>query len=153
MQYSKLKEKSKKKLKDLVYEDIKIQSYMIEDNFSLNEKKLLFALRSKSYKARMNYKKMNRNNLMCSLKCNTEETQIHIFQSCRSIIDKLGLIDITSFKLIYGTPKEQRCAIEVFIKIDDMRKQIEDNILPGGQMPGPERARPQIPLCICSGLI
>ena len=118
---------------------------MIEDNFSLNEKKLLFALRSKSYKARMNYKKMNRNNLMCSLKCNTEETQIHIFQSCRPIIDKLGQIDIPSFNLIYGTPKEHKCAIEVFIKIDDMRKQIQDNILPGGQMPGPEPARPQIP--------
>ena len=37
--YIELKEKSKKKLKDLVYQDIKIQSYMIEDNFNLNEKK------------------------------------------------------------------------------------------------------------------
>ena len=73
---------------------------MIEDNFSLNEKKLL-SLGSKSYKARMKYKKMNRNNLMCSLKCNTEEPQLHIFQSCRPIIDKLGLIEIPSFNLIF----------------------------------------------------
>ena len=143
--YIELKEKSKKKLKDLVYEDIKIQSYMNEDNFSLNEKKLLFALRPKSYKARMNFKKTNRNNLNCSLNCNTEKTQLHIFQSCRPILDKLGLTEIPSFNLIYGTPKEQKCAMEVFIKIDDMRKHIQDNILPGGQIPGPKPARPQIP--------
>ena len=78
-------------------------------------------------------------------KCNTEETQLHIFQCCKPIIDKLGLIEIPSFNLIYGTAKEQKCAIEVFTKIDDMRKQIQDNILPGGQMPGPGPARSHIP--------
>ena len=57
--YMQQKEQSKKKLKGLVYEDIKIQPYLTQDIFSLKEKKLLFALRSHSYRAKMNYKKMN----------------------------------------------------------------------------------------------
>ena len=51
-----LKEQSKKKMKDLVYEDIIIQPYLKKGSFSLMEKKLLFALKSNSYRAKMNYK-------------------------------------------------------------------------------------------------
>ena len=51
--YMQQKEQSKKKLKGLVYEDIKIQPYLTQDIFSLKEKKLLFALRSHSYRVKM----------------------------------------------------------------------------------------------------
>ena len=83
----------------------------------------------------MNFKKMNRGNLNCILKCFTEETQHHIFQTCKPVLDKLKLSEIPDFSLIYGTPAEQKCAIQVFLKIDDMRKQLQklqDNLPPGG---------------------
>ena len=127
-----LKEQSKKKMKHLVYEDISIQPYLSLDSFSLEEKKLLFSLRSNSYRANMSFKKMNRGNLNCSLKCCTEETQLHIFESFKPVLEKLGLKESPKLSLIYGTPTEQKRAIQVFLKIDDMRKHLQDNLLPGG---------------------
>ena len=71
----------------------------------------------------------------CILKCGKEETEHHIFQTCKPVLDRLGPIKIPDFSLIYGTPTEQKCAIKVFLKIDDLRKQlqkIQDNLPPGG---------------------
>ena len=78
---------------------------------------------------------MKRGNLNCTLNCSTEETQYHIFQTCKPVLHQLGPIEIPDFSLIYGTPTEQKCAIKVFLKIDDLRKQlqkIQDNLPPGG---------------------
>ena len=46
--YMEQKEKSKKKMKYLVYEEVQIQPYLNQNMFTLREKKLLFALRSHS---------------------------------------------------------------------------------------------------------
>ena len=73
-----LKEKSKKKLKNLSYKKLSIQPYLTMNKFSLKEKQLLFSLRSHCYKAKINFRKMNRGDLKCSLKCNSDETQLHI---------------------------------------------------------------------------
>ena len=84
---------------------------------------------------------------MHSRNCCTEETQYHIFQTCKPVLDKLGFLEIPEYSLIYGTPTEQKCAIQVFLRIDDIRKQlqkIQDNLPPGGTTPGPEPTRPQI---------
>ena len=61
---------------------------------------------------------------MCSLKCNTEETQFQIFQSCRPILEKLGVSEVPQLSQIYGSHQEQKHAIEVFVKIDDIRTQL-----------------------------
>ena len=130
-----IKECSKKKMKPLIYENIVLQDYMSMQKFSLKEKKLLFALRSSCYQAKMNFKKLNRQNLQCSLKCVDEETQFHIFQNCRPILDKLELRDVPQLSLIYGSHVEQKEAIEIYSKIDDMRKQLilqQENLSPGG---------------------
>ena len=119
-----IKEKSRKKMQYLNYKNICLQEYLSSQEFSLKEKKLLFALRSSCYKAKMNFKKLNRQNLQCSLKCTNEETQSHIFQSCRPILDKLGLTEVPNISQIYGTTLEQKQAIEIFVKIDDTRKQL-----------------------------
>ena len=108
----------------LNYKNICLQEYLSSQEFSLKEKKLLFALRSSCYNAKMNFKKLNRQNLQCSLKCTNEETQSHIFQSCRPILDKLGLTEVPNISQIYATTLEQKQAIEIFVKIDDTRKQL-----------------------------
>ena len=65
---------------------------------------------------------MNRNNLNCTLHCNVKETQTHIFQSCKPVLQKLGLKEVPEMSHIYGTAIKQKYAIEVFVKIEDIRK-------------------------------
>ena len=123
-----LKEKSRKKLKYLQYEEICIQPYLTKEYFSFDEKKLLFSLRSMCYDARLNFRKLNKRNLRCRLNCYNEESQCHIFQSCRPILDKLGLKEVPNINYIYGTPVEQKNAIKIFIQIDQVRKQLLQNL-------------------------
>ena len=56
-EYSKLKEESRKKLNSLQYEELEIQPYLESSRFSLEEKQLLYSLRSKCYLAKMNFKR------------------------------------------------------------------------------------------------
>ena len=126
--YMKLKENSKKKLKNLNYEEITIQPYLTKEYFSFEEKKLLFSLRSQCYDARLNFRKLNKRNLKCRLNCHNEESQSHIFQSCRPILDKLGLKEAPNLLHIYGTPVEQKNAIKIFIQIDHIRNQLIQNL-------------------------
>ena len=126
--YMELKEKSRKKLKYLQYEEICIQPYLTKEYFSFDEKKLLFSLRSMCYDARLNFRKLNKRNLRCRLNCYNEESQCHIFQSCRPILDKLGLKEVPNINYIYGTPVEQKNAIKIFIQIDQVRKQLLQNL-------------------------
>lgn len=123
-----LKEKSRKKLKYLQYEEICIQPYLTKEYFSFDEKKLLFSLRSMCYDARLNFRKLNKRNLRCRLNCYNEEFQSHIFQACRPILDKLGLKEVPNINYIYGTPVEQKNAIKIFIQIDQVRKQLLQNL-------------------------
>ena len=130
--YLTLPETSKSKMKDLVYKDFKIQPYMNTNTFSTHEINLLFSLRSKCYPAKMNFKKLHRGDLNCSLKCDVQETQFHIFQECEPIRSKLGLSTNPKLEDIYKSSSHQKNAVIVFTKIDLIRKQLIDNILPGG---------------------
>ena len=93
-----MKEQSKKKLKSLEYKSLGIQQYMISEQFSLKQIKLLYSLRSKCYPAKLNFKKMNKGDLKCTLLCSQEETQDHIFETCPAIRQKL---DFSSSQLKY----------------------------------------------------
>ena len=73
------KEKSKKKLKHVKYNNYMIQPYLKSKDITMKEKILLFSLRSGCHPAKLNFRKMNKNNLLCSLKCDAEESQSHIF--------------------------------------------------------------------------
>ena len=50
--------------------------------FTNEEVELLYALRSKSYKCKRNFKNMHRNNMKCKLNCDTEDSMDHNFSSC-----------------------------------------------------------------------
>ena len=84
-EYLELKEESRKKLNSLQYEQLEIQPYLKSSQFSLEEKQLLFSFCSQCYPAKMNFKKMNKDNFQCRFLCESEETQCHIFENCRSI--------------------------------------------------------------------
>ena len=117
---------------NLKYSKLSIQPYMVNNSFSHNEIKLLFSLRSNCYAAKMNFKKMNKGNLKCIFNCDNNETQLHIFENCQPIKNKLNFNTNVKLSSIYGTVSEQKKAISVLIKIDSIRKQMKQDILPGG---------------------
>ena len=80
------------------------------------------------YDAKPDFRKLNKRNLRCRLDCQYEESQIHIFQSCQPILDKLGLKEAPSIIHIYGTPVEQKNAIKIFLQFHLMKKQLLQNM-------------------------
>ena len=54
--------------------------------------------------------------------------QCHILQSCRPILDKLGLKEVPNINYIYETPVEQQNAIKIIIQIDLVKKQLIQNL-------------------------
>ena len=115
-------------MKNLKYDSITFQPYLITEYFSLEEKKFLFSLRSLCYDAKLNFRKLYKKDLGCRLKCQSEDSQNHIFQSCQPILDKLGLTEVPNIIHIYGTPVEQKNAIKIFLQIHLMRKQLIQNM-------------------------
>ena len=132
-EYLKEKEAHKKKLGNITYDTLKLQPYMTNKIFNRKEINLLHRLRSKCYKAKMNFRKINKNNLKCSLKCDIDETQEHIFEDCKPIREKLKLDKQIKLEQIYGPMEKQKEAIDIFTLIDDTRQQMLKELLPGGQ--------------------
>ena len=128
LSYLDLKGQSKTKLKALEYKTFGIQPYITSNQFSLKQIKLLYAMRSNCYPAKMNFKKMHRGDLKCIFLCDQEETQIHIFESCQPIKQKLNILTTMKLSYIYGTLSEQLEAISVFEKINDIRKLMQNNL-------------------------
>ena len=89
-------------------------------------------LRSKSYSAKMNFRKMFKNYLKCSFNCDNNETQSHIFEDCKPIQSKLENQSIVKLEKIFGTIDEQCDIIRKLVEIDSVRKHMKDNLLPGG---------------------
>ena len=119
-------------MKDLQYNKLIIQNDLVSDQFSLEEKYLLSSLRSMCYPAKMNFLKMHKGNLKCSLKCDDDETQLHIFQAFTPILARLDIPHTVRIKDIYGNIDDQRNAVKIFMKIDSIRSILLSDILPGG---------------------
>jgi hypothetical protein len=130
--YLSMKDESKTKMRYLKYEKFEMQGYLSSNIFSMEEKKLLFALRSKCYSAKNNFKKMNKGSLTCIFKCDQIETQDHVFEHCEPVLAKLNFRHTQKVENIYGSLTEQKSAIQVFTKIDQIRKNMIDNLPPGG---------------------
>ena len=58
---------------------------MISSQFNLREIKLIVSLRFKCYPAKIYSTKLNKGNLKSSFKCNSNETQDHIFEDYEPI--------------------------------------------------------------------
>ena len=114
-------------MKDVHYDKFEMQSYMKSSKLNLDEIRLLFALRSKSYHAKMNYKKMNKGNLKCTFLCDSEETQDHIFESCQPIQSRISYPVNVNLKDIYRNIQDQINIIKILTVIDNERKLIIDD--------------------------
>ena len=85
------------------------------------------------YPAKLNFWKLNRGNLGCSLGCIKDKSKAHIFEKFGPIRAKLKLNISTSLASIYQSVSEQKEIITLFEQIDDQRKILMRDILPGNQ--------------------
>ena len=99
-------QKGLSKIKDIKYECGKIQEYLKSPNFNQKERNLLYALRSRSHPAKLNYRKMNSFNLKCSLGCQENEDQYHIFENCTFLNTEKEKIRLDSIFEDIGRQKE-----------------------------------------------
>ena len=81
------------------------------------------AIKQKNY-----FSKMNKNNMFCSLGCQTAEDQAHIFKNC-PFLSKCD--QYPPLEYIFGNVFEQKEALKVFLPIEKRRKQLIDNTPPG----------------------
>ena len=89
----------------------------------MEEKQLLFSLRSKCYPAKMNFRKQYKGNLKCSFQCLDQETQTHICKNCGPIKAKLS--DSVNKKDIYGNLNDQIKLVKTLSKVDLIRKSMK----------------------------
>ena len=109
------------KIKDLKYEELRTQQYLMCPKFNNSERNLLYALRSRMYPAKNNFKKMHYNSLKCSLGCIANEDQFHIFQQCEVLKSNQNN---NLYNNIFEDSDKQKDAISVYISIEHRRQQL-----------------------------
>ena len=114
-QWFSLQQEGHKKTKNILYEEFKTQPYLTSKLFNNEERNLLYSLRSKCHPAKNNFRKMNRNNLFCSLGCQNIEDQFHIFKNCPILSN---CEQNPPLEFIFGDILKQKEAIDVFLPID-----------------------------------
>ena len=125
----------------MTYSELKIQPYLTDCKFSKEERKLLICLRSRCHSAKTNFRKLNKGNLSCSLGCNTDENQAHIFQHCQVLIPPSTQENV-KYNFIFNERSKQKQAIEIFLLLEEKRKLKLISYLEGQDT---ARTRAQIP--------
>ena len=121
-----------KKIKDIQYEALNIQTYLVDKSFSQKERKLLYLLRSHCHKSKFNFKKLFKNEIFCRFGCSEIEDQIHTFTKCLPLNSISENTQKTPYSNIYGSSTEQKQILSVYVKIDNTRCHKLKHLLPGG---------------------
>ena len=117
------------KIKDIEYTCLETQQYLVDTMFSSEERNLLFALRSRCYPVKENFKNINKQNMNCKLGCAQTESQEHVFSLCPRL--KNGpLSRTTDYNSVFENVFEQKLAMKVFSRIDKERNSLL-KLLPG----------------------
>ena len=132
-------EKKHTKLDEIEYNELKIQKYLISDEFNNKERNLLYSLRSRCHSSKTNFRKMNKHNLQCTFGCTSIEDQRHIFLICNEIRSQINVRN-TQYENIFCDIDQQKEAIEIFLQIEDKRKEMKDKLLPGDALIARTRA-------------
>ena len=108
-----------------LYPTNKIQDYLINPNTTVDEKKLLFLLRTRMYSVKNNYQN-GQSDLLCSLCSKSEENQQHLLV-CEEITMEEELKNaLVNRKIthddIFWTPKKQVEAIKMWKVVDKIWK-------------------------------
>jgi hypothetical protein len=98
--------------------------------FSNKEIKLLILLRSRCHPTKINFEKLNKFNLNCSLKCDIIESQEHIFENCNQITKKMKSNSNVDLKSIFSTAQYQKEIVIQIMEKENIRKVLLDEINP-----------------------
>ena len=107
------KEKTdKSKLEQLIYKDLQVQPYLINEGVTYKEMYLLYSLRCRSHPAKGNYRTMYNGQVQCSLGCLSDENQQQIFEECKILRTNLLLKEGVKMSDIFGNfNKQKKCII------------------------------------------
>ena len=115
------------KLDQITYNTLKVQSYLTDSRFSREERELVAALRSRCYNAKLNFRKLHKGNLQCSLGCPSIESQFHIFSECKVLKSDTHTEDYNS---LFSDVNKQKQVINTFIYIEKKRQFLRYSALP-----------------------
>ena len=130
-------------VKDIVYNSLKIQSYMTSPTFTNEMVSLLFNMRCSMTKGfKSNFSSMFKGDMGCKLNCNiidALDNQKHLLEY-PIILSKYAIGQATSAKYddIFGSLEEQRQVTLVLAKALEERNQLLEVSLPVGQNTGPD---------------
>ena len=91
-------------------------------------------LRSRCYNAKSNYKKLYKNDLLCSYGCQAVEEQLHLLTQCKYLNSQNTTTDLDYNHIFLDTDKQKK-VIKIFLDTDRVRKQLKENPPPGGGNP------------------
>ena len=111
------------KSQNLEFSD-QMQDYLVNQNTTVNGKKLLFLLRTRMFNVKSNFKH-SYTDLLCSLCGQEEETQSHLLV-CDEITQEVDFQNITakykiSYNDIFGSPYKQTEAIKIWLVVQKVR--------------------------------
>ena len=119
---------SHSKVKHIIYENFKTQSYLLDTKFTTNEKQLLFRLRTRMTNVKCNFSSMYQD-LTCNL-CKSESLQsdFHLLE-CEKLLQKCSQLsnDVSSeYEDIFGSSSEQLSITKLFSSIFDTKSLLEE---------------------------
>ena len=85
----------------------------------------MVSLRSRGHRSKVNFRKLHKNDLLCRYGCQSPESQIHIFTQCKTLRAQITIPVIPEYTHIFKDVFKQKQAIEYFILIDQVAKQIK----------------------------
>ena len=127
-----LKEKERhSKLNEITYSELRIQPYLVDNRFTKEERDLMISLRSRCHDSKNNFKKLYKNDIYCRYGCKSIESQIHLLTQCITLSDLKPTPNHSEYTDIYKDSNRQKEAIQYFILIEKVRKQLRENLKPG----------------------
>ena len=99
-----------------------IKQYLISDQLSLEEKRLLFQIRNRTCDLKTNYRQLYSNNMLCRLCAKQEESEIHLMM-CDEVVDDQLKIEIKNIDVsdVWKSFAKQKSAIIILNKLFKIR--------------------------------
>ena len=119
---------SHSKVKNINYEKVEIQPYLIDTNFSTKEKQLLFRLRTRMTNVKMNFSSSYQD-LTCNL-CSNEflQSDFHLLE-CEMIIKECPKLsnDVSAeYEDLFGSLTEQLSIIKLYSSVFETKNLLEE---------------------------
>ena len=116
------------KIRDIKYNKLEVQPYILSDELSNEEISSMFAVRSRMTNVKRNFINKFNQNLSCTLGCEVEENQEHLLD-CKFLIDKLedkSILAECEYSEVFGNIDQQIKMCKIFSKILKIKEELVD---------------------------